>query len=128
MSKPSTNGTSGRKSNGQFAEGNKCGTGNPHARRVAQLRSKMLEAVGAHLDEIVGSMIALARDGDVQATKLILSYSLGKPQEPIHPDLLDAHEKDVQKLTGSAPLYVMDEAAQERVRQLVAAADFIEGD
>jgi hypothetical protein len=128
MSKPSTNGTNGRTANGQFAEGNKCGTGNPYARRVAQLRSKMLEAVGAHLDEIVGSMITLARDGDVQATKLILAYSLGKPQEPIHPDLLDAHEKDVQKLTGSAPLYAMDEAAQERVRQLVAAADFIEGD
>ena len=128
MSKPSTNGTSGRKSNGQFAKGNPGGPGNPYARRVARLRSKMLEAVGAHLDEIVGSMIALARDGDVQATKLILSYSLGKPQETIHPDLLDAHEKDVQKLTGSAPSFVMDEAAKERIRKIVAAADFIEGD
>ena len=46
MSKPSTNGTSGRKSNGQFAEGNKCGTGNPYARRVARLRSALLDAVG----------------------------------------------------------------------------------
>jgi len=40
---PSTN---GRKSNGQFAEGNKCGIGNPYARRVARLRSALLDAVG----------------------------------------------------------------------------------
>ena len=38
MSKPSTNGTSGRTSNGQFAKGNPGGTGKPYARTKATAR------------------------------------------------------------------------------------------
>ena len=65
MSKPSTNGTSGRKSNGQFAEGNKCGTGNPYARHVARLRASLIEAVGDDgLADIVQGMVTAAKGGD----------------------------------------------------------------
>ena len=97
MSEPSTNGTSGRKSNGQFAEGNKCGTGNPYARRVARLRSALLEAVGENgLADIVQGMVTAAKGGDVAAAKLLLSYLLGKPVESIEPDYVEIHERQLQ--------------------------------
>ncbi len=97
MSKPSTNGTSGRKSNGQFAEGNKCGTGNPYARRVARLRSALLDAVGENgLTDIVQGMVTAAKGGDVAAAKLLLSYLLGKPVESVEPDYVEIHERKLQ--------------------------------
>lgn len=96
MTKPSTNGTSGRKSNGQFAKGNKCGTGNPYARRVARLRSAMLDAVGENgLTDIVQGMVTAAKDGDVAAAKLLLSYLLGKPVESVEPDYVEIHEREL---------------------------------
>ena len=97
MKSPSTNGTSGRKSNGQFAEGNKCGTGNPYARRVARLRSALLDAVGENgLTDIVQGMVTAAKGGDVAAAKLLLSYLLGKPVESVEPDYVDIHERKLQ--------------------------------
>ena len=97
MTKPSTNGTSGRKSNGQFAEGNKCGTGNPYARRVARLRSTLLDAVGENgLADIVQGMVTAAKGGDVAAAKLLLSYLLGKPVESVEPDYVEIHERQLQ--------------------------------
>jgi len=97
MSKPSTNGTSERKSNGQFAEGNKCGTGNPYARRVARLRSALLDAVGENgLADIVQGMVTAAKGGDVAAAKLLLSYLLGKPVESVEPDYVEIHERELQ--------------------------------
>jgi hypothetical protein len=97
MSKPSTNGTNGRNSNGQFAEGNKCGTGNPYARRVARLRSAMLDAVGENgLADIVQGMVTAAKGGDVAAAKLLLSYLLGKPVESVEPDYVEIHERELQ--------------------------------
>ena len=97
MSKPSTNGTSGRTSNGQFAEGNKCGTGNPYARRVARLRSALLDAVGENgLADIVQGMVTAAKGGDVAAAKLLLSYLLGKPVESVEPDYVEIHERQLQ--------------------------------
>ena len=44
---PSTNGPDGRDARGRFAKGNAGGPGNPHARKVAQLRSALLRAVSA---------------------------------------------------------------------------------
>ena len=97
MSKRSTNGTSGRKSNGQFAKGNKHGTGNPYARRVARLRSALLDAVGENgLADIVQGMISAAKGGDVAAAKLLLSYLLGKPVESVEPDYVEIHERELQ--------------------------------
>jgi hypothetical protein len=97
MSKPSTNGNNGRNSNGQFAKGNKLGTGNPYARRVARLRSTLLDSVGENgLADIVQGMVAAAKGGDVAAAKLLLSYLLGKPVESVEPDYVDIHERELQ--------------------------------
>ena len=97
MSKRSTNGTSGRNSNGQFAKGNPGGPGNPYARRVARLRSALLDAVGENgLTDIVQGMVTAAKGGDVAAAKLLLSYLLGKPVESVEPDYVEIHERELQ--------------------------------
>ena len=97
MSKPSTNGTSGRTSNGQFAKGNPGGPGNPYARRVARLRATLLDAVGENgLTDIVQGMVTAAKGGDVAAAKLLLSYLLGKPVESVEPDYVEIHERELQ--------------------------------
>ena len=98
MSKPSTNGNNGRTENGRFAKGNKHGTGNPYARRVARLRSALLDAVGENgLTDIVQGMVTAAKGGDVSAAKLLLSYLLGKPTDSIEPDAVDIHEKQLKE-------------------------------
>jgi hypothetical protein len=97
MKSPSTNGNNGRNTNGQFAKGNKHGTGNPYARRVAQLRSTLLDAVGENgLADIVQGMVSAAKGGDVAAAKLLLSYLLGKPTDAIEPDAVQIHEKQLR--------------------------------
>ena len=96
MSKRSTNGTSGRNSNGQFAKGNPGGPGNPYARRVARLRATLLDAVGENgLADIVQGMVTAAKGGDVAAAKLLLSYLLGKPVESVEPDYVEIHEREL---------------------------------
>ena len=97
MTIPSTNGSNGRKSNGRFAKCNKLGTGNPYARRVARLRSALLDAVGEDgLKDIVRGMVTAAKGGDVAAAKLLLSYLLGKPVESVEPDYVEIHERKLQ--------------------------------
>ena len=96
MIEQSTNGTNGRKSNGQFAKGNPGGPGNPYARHVARLRASLIEAVGDDgLKEIVQGMVTAAKGGDVAAAKLLLSYLLGKPVESVEPDYVEIHEREL---------------------------------
>ena len=97
MIEQSTNGTSGRKPNGQFAKGNPGGPGNPYARHVARLRASLIEAVGDDgLKDIVQGMVTAAKGGDVAAAKLLLSYLLGKPVESVEPDYVEIHEKQLR--------------------------------
>ena len=46
---PSPTASNGRNGNGRFAPGNSIANGNPHAKRIGQLRSALIEAVS---DEI----------------------------------------------------------------------------
>jgi hypothetical protein len=93
---PSANGLNGRESNGQFTKGNKGGPGNPYARRVASLRTTLLEAVGDDgLAEIAKGMVSAAKGGDVAAAKLLFSYILGRPSAVIEPDHIDLHEREL---------------------------------
>ena len=97
MSQPSTNGTNGRTSNGQFSKGNKFGQGNPYARHVARLRASLIESVGDDgLADIVQGMVIAAKGGDVAAAKLLLSYLLGKPADSVEPDYVEIHEKQLR--------------------------------
>ena len=79
IEEPSTNVTNGHDTNGRFAAGNTLGRGNPHAAQVSRLRSAMLSAVTEDdVKAVVGKLVALAKDGDVPAIKLLFDRVLGK--------------------------------------------------
>jgi hypothetical protein len=83
----------GRGQDGRFAKGNLGGPGNPFARRVAALRQAALEGVTPDdMRSIMSKLTALAREGDVAAAKVVLSYAIGKPAEAPNPDRLDVEE------------------------------------
>ncbi len=67
---------------GRFLPGNPGGRGNPFAKRVAALRSALLDAVTP--DDIAAAVRALiekAKAGDVAAIRELLDRCIGKPQE-----------------------------------------------
>ena len=83
----------GRDARGRFAPGNAGGPGNPFARRVAQLRKVLLEAVSdADLQIVAEQLVVKAKMGDLAATKLLFQYVLGKPAATVDPDAVDVEE------------------------------------
>lgn len=105
MSRPSANGENGRAGSrdagGRFAKGNPGGPGNPYARRVARLRSLMLEAVSDDdLKAIVAALVQQAKAGDLAAAREVLNRCTGKPGyiEQADPDRVDLHEGELQRL------------------------------
>ena len=72
---PAPTASNGRDGNGRFAPGNRFANGNPHAKRIGQLRSALIE---------------MATAGDIQAIREVLLRVLGRPQEA---DLIERLEK-----------------------------------
>src|ERR1043166_1097125 len=86
-------GTPERDEKGRFQKGNRGGPGNPFTRQTAKLRQAALNAVSEEeIQEIIAVLKARAKQGDVAAIKLLLSYSVGKPTTAADPDTLDQHE------------------------------------
>ena len=82
MSRPSPTGDSGRDERGRFIAGNGIGTGNPHAKQVARLRSALLDAVTPDdMRAIISALIEKAKTGDVHAASVLFERVLGKPLE-----------------------------------------------
>ena len=91
MDTPSTNGK--RKTNGQFDAGNKFGTGNPHAMKVAQLRGALIEHITPEdLKEIVTALLTQAKAGDIASCKLLLPYLVGPAPTVCDPDAIELQE------------------------------------
>jgi len=85
---------------GRFAPGNPGGPGNPFARQVAALRQALLNAVTPDdIHTVAKALVQRAAEGNVQAAKLLLSYSIGKPQPAPEPDHMDADEWNVYRET-----------------------------
>ena len=83
--------TNGRDGNGRFAPDNRFANGNPHAKRIGQLRSVLIEAVTPEdVTAIARKMIEMATAGDIQAIREVLLRVLGRPQEA---DLIERLEK-----------------------------------
>jgi hypothetical protein len=102
--------------------------GNPYARRVAELRWALVEGVTPDdMRDIAVAMTLRAQGGNVQAAKLLLQYTLGKPVEQPHPDRIDRDEIEAfranairegdQPVAASTPL----SAALIVARELVPA-------
>lgn len=82
--RPSPNGANGRDSNGQFTKGNPGGPGNPHGRKVAELRAAFLDAVSARdIKEIVRKMKQQSKKGDMTAARELLDRVLGKASQGV---------------------------------------------
>lgn len=78
---PSPTASNGRAASGRFGPGNQFSLGNPHAKRVAQLRSAIFAAVTEKdLGELMRSLLTNAMQGDTAAAKLVLAYAVGAPQ------------------------------------------------
>src|SRR5690242_10359886 len=76
-----------RDDRGRFARGNHGGPGNPFGRRVADMRKAMLAAVSLQdVADVFQELLAKAKTGDVQAMKLFLAYTVGKPEKVHDPD------------------------------------------
>jgi hypothetical protein len=72
-------GTVCRGDNGRFLPGNRTGQGNPHAKRVAQLKAECLAAVeNGDLTDVIKRLIADAKGGEVAAAKVLLDRIFGK--------------------------------------------------
>jgi hypothetical protein len=83
----------GRTAGGQFAPGHRFAKGNPHHRKMAELRRAVLRMMTPErLNELLEALFAQGKAGDVTASKLLLSYALGKPPRAIDPDGDDVHE------------------------------------
>lgn len=96
MNTPSTNGK--RKTNGQFDAGNKYGTGNPHAAKVAQLRSALIEHITPDdLKEIITALLTQAKAGDIASCKLLLPYLIGAAPASCNPDELELKELELKE-------------------------------
>jgi hypothetical protein len=90
-----------RQQNGQFGKGNSGGPGNPFARQVAGLRKALISSITAEdIRAIAAKLVELARAGDLAAAKLILAYTIGKPQPAVEPDHLDVQEWEKLKATA----------------------------
>ncbi len=85
--------TAGRDARGRFARGNGLGRGNPFARRVAALRSALLEEVDeAKFRRMARDLVEMALQKDLAAIKLVFHYVLGRPTPMVNPDDLDRLE------------------------------------
>jgi hypothetical protein len=78
---------------GRFGAGNKCGKGNPFARRLGAMRTAFLDALTAEdVQALARRLLRQALAGDTAAAQLVLSYILGKPTAAVDPDALDLAE------------------------------------
>ena len=103
MKEPLANGDNGRDKQGRFAVGNKGGPGNPYARRVAQMRRAMLNAVSDEdLNEIVTNLIEQAKRGDPQAIKILFDRLFGSPTSSPDPDKVHLEELTLARMVREA--------------------------
>ncbi|HZY84030.1 MAG TPA: hypothetical protein VFE78_04325 [Gemmataceae bacterium] len=87
-----------RAAGGRFGKGNAGGPGNPFARQVAALRRTLLASVTEEdVEAVARELVRRAKDGDLAAAKLLLSYTLGKPAAAVDPDTLDQQEWDIYR-------------------------------
>jgi hypothetical protein len=83
----------GRDAHGRFTKGNPGGPGNPFARRTAAMRKALCDAVNEEdLRQIAEALKRKAKEGDVAAARLVLSYVVGRPEATVDPDTLDEEE------------------------------------
>lgn len=81
----------GRDASGRFAKGNPGGPGNPLAGTLSKLRAALVQSVTEDdIRQIAQTLLNLAKEGDMAATKELLMRTLGRPVEA---DLIERLER-----------------------------------
>ncbi len=109
---PSPNGANGRDASGRFVKGWKGGPGNPHARRVADIRSVLMSAVSDDdLVQMLRALVEKAKAGDVMAAREVLDRLLGKAKVAV------AIEPEPQRTPGEimANIRALEQAHPELI-------------
>jgi hypothetical protein len=92
---------SSRDGKGRFTLGNRGGLGNPLGGKSANFRKVVFECVTTEdMREIVKRLIAMEIDGHWQAMKLLLLYTLGKPEQMPPPDAYSYGEPEAPSTNG----------------------------
>lgn len=88
-----------RDENGRFLRGHTIpGPGNPYAKRTAELRAAILNAVTpADVVDVIRALVKAAKGGDVAAAKVFLDRILGTP---LAVDVLERIERLEEELTS----------------------------
>jgi len=98
-SEPSPTESNGRQGGGRFGEGNKFAKGNPHAKRVAELRAILLGAVkDEDFKAIAKMLVQLAKGGDLPATRELFQRTLGPAVELDLIDRLESLEAKIAEI------------------------------
>lgn len=96
----------GRDRLGRFVPGNQAGKGRAHpfARQAAALRRAFFEELTpADMRALVRTLVTEASGGNLQAARLVLLWVLGKPHDPIHPDVIQAAVEAAEGWPESLP-------------------------
>ena len=94
--KPATTPAPGRTAQGTFSTGNQFGCGNPNNRKMAALRTALVESLTADKMKQLGQkLFDVALGGDWVAAKLLLAYGVGKPPETVDSDKMDLQEVQI---------------------------------
>jgi hypothetical protein len=89
----------GRKPNGQFGRGNRCATGNPHAKSAALLRAALFKAVTpADMEAVVAKLVEQAKAGDIASARELFQRLLGPPVDFETAERLEAVERRLADL------------------------------
>ncbi len=82
-----------RDAKGRFRPGCKGGPGNPYARKIAALRQSLIKHLGPReLYEIVRLLVGQAMCGNIESTKVLFQYVIGKAPDAPDPDSVDVAE------------------------------------
>jgi len=79
MSDPSPAEHSGRDAKGRFGLGNRIGLGNPHAKKIGQIRAALMNAIKAgDIRVAVKALVEQAKGGDRFALAELLDRTIGR--------------------------------------------------
>ena len=101
MSKtPSPTEANGRDGKGRFVAGNNIAKGNPHAKRIGELRSAMIESVTIDdMKAVIRQLVRAAKDGESWAVKVLLDRTLGKPLEADLIERIEQMESTIREMS-----------------------------
>jgi len=92
-----------RKANGQFKKGWSGGPGRPRLDAEQKyLRTLHRSLLQRDVREIIKKLIDKAKAGNIQATKLLLEYAIGKPTQYVAADLT-SDGKPIKAYVGVSP-------------------------